>query len=157
MWCGRHAFITFGLGPLLMFPVFWMLGLLLCLSAEFAIGFGWDYKTLQTAANNPAMFGYLAKAAHGADYAAIALVVFLFCLLGRRSAVSLKWVMLAGLICVVYSLFSYTHVVPHNFSIGVSWKPQWMRAAIPLSMMGLTYRNRRRLVRDALKATVSAA
>jgi hypothetical protein len=153
-WCWRHAFITFGLAPLLLFPVFWVLSLLLCLSTEFAIGFCWDHNILQTA-NHPAMFGYLAKVAHGADYAAIALVVFLFCLLGRRSAVNLKWVMLAGLICAVYSLFTYTHVVPHSFSIGFSWKLQWIRAAIPLLVVGMAYGNRRRLVRNALKTAAA--
>lgn len=156
-WCGRHTLITFGLVPLLMFPVFWMLALILCLSVEFAIGFGWDHKILDTAADNPAMFGYLAKAAYGADYVAIALVVCFFSLLARRSAVSLKWVMLAGLICAVYSLFTYTYVVPHHFTIGANWKPHWIRSAIPLAMMGIAYWNRRRLVRNALKTPVSVA
>ena len=152
-WCSRHAFITFGLLPLLMFPVFWALVLFLCLSMEFAVGFGWNHKILHTAAENPTTFVSLVNAAHGADYTAIALVVLLFCLLGRRSAAGLKWVMLAGLICAVYSLFTYARVVPHYFSIGFTWTPQWI-AAIPLSMVGIAYWNRRRIVRGALKMPI---
>ncbi len=153
-WCSRHAFITFGLLPLLMFPMFWALVLFLFLSVEFAVGFGWNHKTLHAAAENPTTFGHLVNAAHGADYAAIALVVLLFCLLGRRSAAGLKWVMLAGLICAAYSLFTCARVAPHYFSIGFTWTPQWIRAAIPLSMVGIAYWNRRRIVRGALKVPV---
>jgi hypothetical protein len=156
-WCGRHAFITFGLLPLLVFPVFWGLVLLLNLSVEFAVGFGWDDKKLHAAADDPAAFGHLAHAAQGADCAAIALAFFLFCLLARRAAAGLKGMVLAGLMCGVYSLFSYTQVSPHNFTIGLTWKPQWIRAAIPLVMVGIAVWNRHRMVSAALKTPAAAA
>jgi len=155
-WCGRHAFVTFVLLPLLLFPVFWMLVLFLGLSAEFALVFGWDYKALHAAADNPVVFHRCVWALQGADYVAVAAVFAFFCLLARRSAIGLKWIMSAGLICAVYALFIFAHVVPHNFSIGMTFKPQWTRAVIPLLLLGTVYWNRRRLVRGAIKAPVPA-
>ena len=153
-WYARHPLIAFGLLPLLMFPVCWSLALFLFLSAEFGIFFGWDNEVLRAAANDPTTFGYLAKALQGADCAALTLVVLVFCFLGYRSGVGLKWMTLGIFICAIYSLFIFMHVVPHSFFIGVTWKPQWMRAAGPLLMVSLAYWNWRKQVRDALKASV---
>lgn len=153
-WCGRHAFITFGLLPLLLFPVFWLLVLLLELSLGFAVFFGWDKKALHAAADHPATFHHMVSAAQGADCVAIAFVFLFFCLLARHSAAGLKWLLLAGLICAVYSLFTFAYVAPHNFSVGLAFKPHWSRAAIPLVMVGIIYWSRRRLVRGAHKALV---
>jgi hypothetical protein len=153
-WCGRHSFTAFGLMPLLLFPVVWLSILLLCLSAEFAVIFHWDEKMLHVAADNPATLARLTQTAYGTDYFSIALVVFIFCLLGHRSSVSPKWMTLAGLICTFYALFTYTNVGPHHFSVGSTFKPQWIRACVPLLVMAAAYWNRRRLVRRALKISV---
>jgi hypothetical protein len=154
-WCGRHRFIVFALLPLLAFPVFWGLVLWFNLLLGFALGFGWDQHKVQAAADNPATFQYLVMLFHGADYVAIGLVAFLFCLLAGRSAAGRNWMLLACLICTLYSLFIYAHVSPHNFTVGLAYKPQWVQAAIPLFILCLARMNRRRLVRHALKSAVA--
>ena len=138
-WWGRHFIIGFCAVPLLAVPVLWVLLLLLGLSLEFALGFGWDSKKLHTAATNPVTFHYLATAVHGADYVAIVLVTLLFCWLARRSAVSPTWMVTACAICSLYALFIQAVVQPHSFTLGFSWIPHWTRAALPLLLAGAIY------------------
>jgi hypothetical protein len=154
-WCGRHRFIVFALLPLLAFPLFWALVLGFNLVLGFALGFAWDQNKIQAAADNPATFHYLVLLFHGADYAAIALVAFVFCLLAGRSAAGRNWMMLACSICTLYSLFIYAQIFPHNFTVGLTDKPQWVQAAIPLLILCLDQMNRRRRVRNALKSAVA--
>ena len=143
-WWGRHSLIGFCLLPLLAVPVLWTLFLFLELSLEFALGFGWDLKKLHTAADNPVAFHHLVITLHCADYAAIALVTLLFCWLARRSGVSFKWMVIACVICSLYASFVYARIWPHNFAPGITWTPQWIRAAIPLLIAGAVYIFRRR-------------
>jgi len=154
-WCGRHRFIVFALLPLLAFPVLWGLVLWLNLLLGYALGFGWDQKKIDAAVDNPANFHYLVMSVHGADYVAIALVVFLFCLLASRSAAVRNWMILAGSICTVYSLFIYVYASPHILTVGLTWQPQWAQATIPLLIFGLAHANRRRQVRNELKSAVA--
>jgi hypothetical protein len=143
-WWGRHSLIAFCLLPLLAVPVLWTLFLMLGLSLEFALGFGWDWKKLHVATDNPVAFHHLVLALHGADYVAIALVTLLFCWLARRSGVSLKWMVIACAICSLYASFVYARIWPHNFEVGITWTPQWIEAAIPLLIAGAIYAFRRR-------------
>lgn len=150
-WWGRHSLIGFGLLPLLAVPVLWALLLCLDLALEFAVGYGWDDQKLHAAADNPVTFQHLVMALHGADYVAMALVTLLFCWLARRSAVSLWWMVTACVICSVYGLFVYTHLKPHFFLFGMSWRPQWIRAAIPLMVAGSVYALQKRTSQLALR------
>jgi hypothetical protein len=145
-WWGRHSLIAFCLLPLLAVPVLWTLFLMLGLSLEFALGFGWDWKKLHVATDNPVAFHHLVLALHGADYVAIALVTLLFCWLARRSGVSLKWMVIACAICSLYASFVYARIWPHNFEVGITWTPQWIEAAIPLLIAGAIYAFRRRMM-----------
>jgi len=147
-WWGRHFLISFCLLPLLMVPMLWALLLFLDLSLEFALGYGWDEKKLHVAADNPAAFHHLVIAVHCADFVAIALVTLLFCWLARRSAVSFKWMMISCGICSLYALIIWVQIRPHNFAVGVSWHPQWIRAAIPLLIASAIYGFKRRKPRD---------
>jgi hypothetical protein len=133
-WWGCHSVAASCLLTLLVFPLLWSLLLFLGLSAEFALGFGWDSKRLHSAAGNPDSFNHINVAAHGADLIAIALVTLFFVWLHRRSALTLKWTMTTCLICSAYGLFSYIYLDPHNFTVGLTWpwRPQWLRASIPL-------------------------
>ena len=143
-WWGRHSLIGFCLLPFLAVPVLWALLLFLGLSLEFALGYGWDWKKLHVAADNPVAFHHLVMAVHGADYIAIALVTLLFCWLARRSVVSLKWMMIACVICSLYASFLQAIIRPHSFAMGISWTPQWIRFAIPLLIAGAIYAFQRR-------------
>jgi len=147
-WWGRHFVIGFGVLPILAVPVLWTLFLFLGLSLEFALGFGWDWKKLHVAADNPVAFHHLVLALHGADYVAIALVTLLFCWLARRSAVSLKWMVTSCAICSLYALITWGRIEPHSFTLGftisLSMTQQWIRAAIPLLIAGAIYILRRR-------------
>jgi hypothetical protein len=143
-WWGRHFLIGFCLLPLFFVPVLWGLLLTLDLSLEFALGYGWDSKKLHAAADNAAAFHHLAMAVHCADYFAIALVTFLFCWLAYRSVVGVRWMVISCAICSLYSLFISIHISPHFFSIGLSWSPQWIRAAIPLLIASIIYVSQRR-------------
>jgi hypothetical protein len=143
-WWGRHFVVTFGLLPLLAVPVLWILFLFFGLSLEFALGFGWDSKKLHVAADNPVAFHHLVIAVRGADYVAIALVTLFFCWLARRSAVGLKWMVISCAICSLYASFVYARIWPHNFMLGITWTPQWLKAAVPLLIAGAIYIFRRR-------------
>ncbi|HUJ71169.1 MAG TPA: hypothetical protein VLZ30_02930 [Verrucomicrobiae bacterium] len=131
-WWGRHFIIGFCLLPLVAAPVMWCLLLIAGLWLDFAMGYGLNASRLHFAADNPDSFRHMATAVHGTDYLAITLVTLLFCWLARRSALSLKWTVAACAICSLYALFSRVTIVPHAFSLGISWAPQWIRSAIPL-------------------------
>jgi hypothetical protein len=150
-WCGRHRVIAFGLLPLLTFPILWALILCLDLTLGYACGFGWNHNQLRAVADNPATFQYLVMAVNGANYVAIAMVTFLFCRLAGRSAAGRSWMLLAGLICALYSLFIGTQLSPHNFSLILGSRPHWIQAAIPLLVFGFAHWNQQRRVRQVLK------
>jgi hypothetical protein len=152
-WCGRHRLISFGLLPALLFPVLWLLVLIVSTLVWGEVYCGWDEKALHNAAANPVTYGHLLWVARGVDCVAIGLVFLLFCLLARLSAVGFKWLLIAGLICGAYSLFLGPFWTPHSFGIGFTWTPRWHRAAIPLLMLGAAHWQRRRLVRKALKTS----
>lgn len=143
-WWGRHFLIGFCLLPLLAVPVLWVMLLFLDLSLGFALGYGWDSKKLHIAADNPAAFHHLVIAFHAADYFAITSVMFLFCWLARRSAVSIRWMVISCAICSLYALFIWLQIKPHSFALGISWHPHWIRAAIPLLIAGAIYAFQRR-------------
>jgi hypothetical protein len=150
-WWSRHYLIGFCLLPLVSVPVLWALLLCLDLSVEFALGYGWDDKKLHAAADNPVTFHHLVMALQGTDYLAMALVTLFFCWLARRSAVSFRWMVTACVICSIYSLFIYAHLQPHSFVFGMSWRPQWIRAAIPLMVVGFIYAVQKRNTYVALR------
>ncbi len=106
------------------------------LALEFAIGFGWDDKKLHLATDNPTTFHHLVMAAYGADNLALALVALVICWLARRSGVSLTWMSIACAIASTYALVSYTYVGRHSYSFGITYKPQWIRAMMPMLVAG---------------------
>lgn len=146
-WCGRHRFIAFGVLPVLGFPLFWMAVLCLNLSLAYAFGFGWDPKKLHAAAGDPIAFHHLTMVAYGADYLATALVALGFCHLANRAGVQRRWLLFVCLVCAIYSLFMFTYVSPHNYTIGFNSHPEWIRGAIPLLIVCLAQANRLRQVR----------
>lgn len=155
-WCGRHRLIAFGLLPTLVFPLFWLTVLVLNLSLAYALGFGWDQKRLHTAASNPLAFQYMSMVAHAADYLSIALVAAGFCMLAGRAPVRRSWILFGGVTWAVYSLFIYTYVTPHDYTIGVSTDFQWTRAAIPLLIFGYAHAKHVRQVRHVLNPAAEA-
>lgn len=155
-WCGRHRWIAFGLLPVLVFPLCWLMVLGLNLSVAYALGFGWDQKRLHAAARNPLDFHHVSAMAYAADYLSIALVAVAFCLLAGRTAVRRSWILFGGIAWAVCSLFTYTYVSPSDYTVGVSTVPQWTRAAIPLLIIGLAHINHVRRVRYALKSAAES-
>lgn len=141
-WAGRHAVISFCLLPLLTVPVLWALLLFLNLYMEFML-YGWNDRKLHEAGNNPVIFHHVVIEVHCADFAAISLVTLFFCWLARRSAVSLTWMMTACGICSLCALFIWVQIHPHNFAVGISRNPQWIRAAVPLLIASAIYARRR--------------
>lgn len=155
-WCGRHHLMVFGLLPALAFPLLWLTVLVLNLSLAYGLGFGWDSKKLHAAAGNPLAFHHLRMVAYAADYLSIALVAVAFCLLAGRAAMRRGWMLFGGLGCAVCSVFSFTYVSPHYYTVGFSTEPQWMRAAIPLLIFGLAHVNYVRRVRHVLSPAIEA-
>jgi H+/Cl- antiporter ClcA len=51
---------------------------------------------------------------------------------------------IACVICSLYSSFVYARIWPHNFALGITSTPQWIRAAIPLLVAGAVYIFQRR-------------
>lgn len=143
-WWGRHSIVGFCVVPLLAVPVLWLVLLLVQLSLEFTLGFGWDPKSLHAEAADPVGFRHLVIVIQCADCIAIASVALLFCWLARRAAVSLKWMVAACTICSLYALFVEAIIKPHSFVVGVSWTPHWIEAAIPFLVAGAIYIFQRR-------------
>jgi hypothetical protein len=146
-WWGRHFVVGFFVVPLLAVPVLWIALLLLQLSLEFTLGFGWDPKNLHAAAGNPVVFRHLVIVIQCANSVSIASITLLFCWLARRAAVGFKWMVTACTICSLYALFVQASIKPHSFEVGVSWTPHWIDAAIPLLIAGAIYVFQRRTMR----------
>ncbi len=144
---GRHYIVTFGLLPVLAYPVLWCLLLAFELLLAFMLGYGWDWKKLHAAANNPVAFQHLLLAVHFMDYLAIALVTLLFCWLARRAMVKLKWMVISCVICSLLAVIFGVKLEPHTFSangsMGINMHSflamPWFRATIPLLVAGATY------------------
>jgi len=149
--CGRHPFVAFALLPVLTFPLCWGLMMALNLGLGFALGFGWDAKRLHLVTDNPAKFHYVLAAFQIADHAAIGMVVFLFCVLAIRSAVDQTWMLVTSAVCSVYAMFIYATIGPRIFTAGVSSKPNWLHAAVPLVVLGLVHVYHRWQLRKASK------
>jgi hypothetical protein len=133
-WWGRHYLFAFGFLPLVAFPLVWGLFMYMQFQLAYAIGFHCDYQKLHAMANNPVTLNHLAMFAYGCDYAAIGLVSMLICWLARRSGVSLLWMTIACLVGATYAQVTYTHVSRHNYMAGLTFHPQWIRAAIPVGI-----------------------
>ncbi|MGH7993770.1 MAG: hypothetical protein ACREDQ_09655 [Limisphaerales bacterium] len=142
-WWGRHFVVTFGLLPILAYPVLWALFLVLELLLVVTLGYGWDSKRLDVVTNNPVTFHHLLKVCHFMDYLAVALATLLFCWLARRAAVKLKWMVTACAICSVAAIITWVKIEPHSFSLGFSMNSQldlpWSRGLIPLLVAGAIY------------------
>jgi hypothetical protein len=156
-WWGRHSVVAFGLLPFLAFPVLWVLLLLLEMALGFALSYGWNWKKLHVAVNNPVTFHHLNTVFQFMDYLAIALSTLLFCWLARRSGVSLKWMVSACAVCSLCAVIWWGKIEPHSFFAGFSLNSHlqmpWFRGAIPLLVAGLIYvfqwRTRRRFQEKA--------
>jgi hypothetical protein len=133
-WWGRHYLFAFGFLPLVAFPLVWGLFMYIQFQLAYAIGFHFDYQRLHAIGNNPVTFHHWATFAYACDYAAITLVSMLICWLARRSGVSLLWMTIACLVGATYALVTYTHISSHNYFVGLTFHPQWIRAAIPASI-----------------------
>jgi hypothetical protein len=142
-WWGRHYVVTFGLLPLLAYPILWALLMLLQMALGFALGYGWNWKKLHVVVSNPVAFHHLTTAFQFMDYAAIALVTLLFCWLARRAVVKLKWTVVSCAICSLCAMIWWGRIEPHSFFMGFSLNSHlhmpWFRGAIPLLVAGLIY------------------
>jgi len=150
-WCGRHQFIAFALLPLLTFPVLWALILCLNLALGVTVGFGCNHDQLRAAADDPVTFRYLALAVDAEGFVAIAVVALFFCWQAGRSAAGQSWMLVAGSICTLHSLFVYSSLSPHHFAMHLESQPHWLQAAVPLLILGLAHWLQRRRINRALK------
>jgi hypothetical protein len=150
-WWGRHYVVTFGLLPLLAYPILWALLLVLQMALGFALGYGWNWKKLHAVVNNPVAFHHLATVYQFMDYAAIALVTLLFCWLARRAFVGLKWMVVSCAICSLCAIIWWGRIEPHSFFMGFSLNSHlhmpWFRGAIPLLVAAAMYVLQRRTTR----------
>jgi len=128
-WWGRHRIIGFCLLPPLgvfaasLFGLFGVLGLLrLCFSAS-------EWTVL---ADLGPEFRLIVLGVQGACYAGTAGVAVLFCWLARRSIAGMRWAIAACGACSLQSYFGYCRIAPHAVSIGYTFAPDWIAAAIPL-------------------------
>ncbi len=152
-WWGRHYVVTFGLLPVLAYPVIWLLFLALEFLLVSGLGFGFDAKKLHAAGGNP----YFAAAVQYMDCLAIALATFLFCWLARHVAVKLKWMAICCAICSMIAVITYTRLDPdtHIFSLGFGLGTSiysflhmpWYRGMIPLLAAGAAYAFQQRAAR----------
>jgi hypothetical protein len=148
-WWGRHYLVAFGFLPLVAFPLVWGLFMYLQFQLAYAIRFQCDDQKLHAIANNPVTLHHWAVFAYGCDYAAIGLVSLLICWLARRSGVSLLWMTIACLVGATYALVTYTHVSKDNYMAGLTFHPQWIRAAIPVGIAVATCLCQRWIVGNA--------
>jgi len=142
-WCGRHYVVTFGLLPVLVYPVLWLVFLLVQLALEITLKYGWNNDRLHAIGDNPVAFQRVLILFQLMDYTAVALAAFCFCSLARRAMVGFKWMLTTGILCSVLAMLTWCKIEPHNFSIGFSaswqWHQPWWRGAIPPAMVGAFY------------------
>src|SRR3974390_79634 len=150
-WGGRHYVVSFGLLPVLVFPVLWLLLLFLELALVVTLGYGWNQEKLHVAANDPIIFQHLLMAFHFMDYLAVALAALLICWLARHAAVKLKWMAISCAICSLVAVIVWARLEPHSFFVGFSANSHlympWYRGAIPLIIALAMYVRRRRTIR----------
>jgi len=161
-WWGRHSVIAFGLLPLLVYPVLWALLLVLQMAVAIELEYGWNMKKLHVAFNYPVTFHHLVILFQCMDYVSMALVALFFCWLARRSAVKLKWMVIACAVCSVVVVIVWAKIAPYppsvaTFTLGFSvshalhrpwilYMP-WIRGAVPLLVAGAVYAFQRRTIR----------
>lgn len=143
-WWGRHYIVTFGLLPVLAYPVLWFLLLTVELLLTFMLGYGWDIKKLHAAADNPVALHHLHLAFQFMNYLAIALATLLFCWLARRTAVKLQWMAVSCAICSLLAVICWAKVEPHSFYVGFSLSRPlsvmpWFKGVIPLLVASASY------------------
>lgn len=153
-WFGRHFLLTFGFLPLVAFPLLWALFLALGLWLEIGVGFGWNKQKLHLVNENFPTFRFWAHVAYNTDYAALALAAFIFCWLARRWAVSFTWMTIACLIGSVYAAGTFTNVARHVYTVGYSNHIEWMRALMPVLVVGMWHLNHWRLLWAARRSPV---
>ncbi|HVM62766.1 MAG TPA: hypothetical protein VMV72_18035 [Verrucomicrobiae bacterium] len=159
-WWGRHSFIGFGLLPVVVIPVLWVLLTGVGIWLEYAVGCGLNDDRLHAAAARPDGFRHICMAINGADYVAIVLVTLLFCWLTYRAAASFKWTVTACVVSALWALFTRVSIQPHNLWLGFwgtwpvhnIWTPQLIRCAVPLLILGVTYAFQRRTAQRFLES-----
>jgi hypothetical protein len=150
-WWGRHHIVAFGLLPVLVFPVLWLLCLFLELALVVTLGYRWNEEKLHVAANDSITFQHVLVVFHLMDYLAVALAALLFCWLAQHAAVKLKWMAISCAICSLIAVIVFARLEPHSFFVGFSanghLQMPWYRGAIPLLVALAMYVFQRRTIR----------
>jgi hypothetical protein len=155
-WWGRHCVVTFGLLPIFA----WVLWTLMLVCEIWLVNWGWDNKKFDPA--NPITVHRLLLAFRLTDYLGVALVALLFCRLARRTAVNPGWMLISCVISSMVALIYWSELALHtsttstrapgtmtstttttmNFSVDLISQPNsqsWLRAMIPLLVVGAAY------------------
>lgn len=157
-WWGRHPFIGFFVMPVLAFELVWVLCVtfvLICveqLGKIFGSAFTVSADLRHTLSDHPdASQGFMDALNVVIRLAAMAVVIVMFWRMGRRAAVSLKWMLAVCISCAALNLVSDYNLEPCKISAGMSWPgPHWFFASIPLLFAGiLVVENRMKQLRFA--------
>lgn len=129
-WWGRHPFLGFGVLPLPAFIVSsivcWGIfaGLCWLLSMIFGPAYRVDANIGHALSDDPKFLNsFVAPLNAGMHLGAIFLVLLVFCRLARRSALGLKWMLVACASCAFVSLYAISELRPHNIVLMVSSNP----------------------------------
>ena len=168
-WWGRHCVVTFGLLPILAF-ILWSLMLFCEMGLVYALGYGNDSKKFHVAVNNPITFHHLHLAFRFTDYLGIALVALLFFWLAQRTAVKFRWMLISCAMCSLMAVVFWatlttfpvttgetgvTLTVNGGLSTDLASMP-WLRAMIPLVVVGAGYFIRRQTIRRRQQKVIAA-
>jgi hypothetical protein len=152
-WWGRHPILGFCLLPCLAFTPAWVCSAGALVGACWLLGriFGTAYQFDEDAAHamsvNPEAFrNFVAPANEALRFSAILLTAVVFCWLARRSAVGMKWMWTACVICSLISLVNYAAIGPGVVAVGYGLpSPHWFYAVLPLSVAATAFLRQRRM------------
>jgi hypothetical protein len=151
-WWGRHPVLGFCLLPPLAFTPAWFCcaaaldGACLLLGRIFGAAYQLDEEATHALGGDLETFRSLATPVNEAlTFSATLLTALLFCWLARRSAVGMKWLWTACVICSLSSLVNFSEILPGRLAVGFGWpSPNWFFAALPLSVAIAAFLRQRR-------------
>ncbi|HEX4121248.1 MAG TPA: hypothetical protein VH619_11570 [Verrucomicrobiae bacterium] len=139
-WWGRHPVIGFFILPLFALAPAWaacgavLAGICWLLGQICGPGYSVDRQTAHALASDPNAFqSFAGPVNNGLMFSATVLVTLTFLWLARRSALGLKWKLIACAVCSFNSIITYASIDPGSVLIGYGWPSQnWIYTVIPL-------------------------
>ncbi len=151
-WWGRHPVLGFCFLPLLAFWPAWvccagaLTGACWLLGRLFGPAYQMDDDVVHAMSANPEMFRSLVAPTNEAlTFSAILLASLVLCWRAHRSAVGMKWIWTACLLCSLDGIVNYASITPGAVTLGVTPRsPHWYAAILPLAVLVAVFLRQKR-------------